>query len=146
MNSWKQFEEIKPNLANFGKERFSKGVAYLGTIQKDGSPRVHPITPIISPENLFVFMEPTSPKGKDLIRKNKFFIHSLVTQSSGQEGEFWVKGAAKLVNDANLRKEAILSSSYEPANRYILFQLFLEEVGSTTYQNGNPSYQRWKSA
>jgi hypothetical protein len=40
--------------------------AYLATVRSDGRPRFHPVTPIIADNALFVFMEPTSPKGRDL--------------------------------------------------------------------------------
>lgn len=145
MTSWKDFEKVEPDLAAFGKKRFTSNVAYLGTIQKNGYPRVHPVTPIISTENLFLFMEPTSPKGKDIVANGKYMLHSLVTHSSGEDGEFWVRGTGHQVTDPNLRNEAIASSSYKPAKRYILFQLFLEEVGSTVYGNERPVYKRWKS-
>jgi hypothetical protein len=59
--SWKELKVGAPDLAEFGKKRFASEVAYLATIKKDGSPRVHPVTPIISEDYLFVFMEPTSP-------------------------------------------------------------------------------------
>ena len=65
MTIWKEFAQQAPELAEFGKARFASGVAYLGTVRTDGSPRVHPVTPILG-EQLFLFMEPTSPKGKDL--------------------------------------------------------------------------------
>ena len=45
--SWKDLEEADPKLAAFGIERFAGGVAYLGTVRKDGGPRVHPVTPIV---------------------------------------------------------------------------------------------------
>lgn len=144
MMKWKDFEEVEPELARFGKEHFASNVAYLGTLRKNGYPRVHPVTPIVSSDNIFLFMEPTSPKGKDLIRNGKYSLHSLVTHSSGSDGEFWMRGKAQKVTDPNLRNEAIDSSSYNPADRYILFQLFLEEAGSTVYENGKPSYKRWK--
>ena len=64
MTSWKEFAQQAPEIAEFGKGRFQSEVAYLGTLRADGSPRVHPVTPIIG-EQLFLFMEPTSPKGID---------------------------------------------------------------------------------
>lgn len=145
MASWKEFKEIQPELAEFGFKKLTSQVAYLGTIQRDDFPRIHPVAPIISPENLFVFMEPTSPKGKDLNRNHKYFLHSLVTDSNGTGGEFWIKGLGYKVNDSNLRNEATVSSSYKPEDRYILFQLFIEQVGSTVYNDGIPSYKRWKA-
>ena len=144
MISWKEFKGQEPELAEFGSKKFSSQVAYLGTVQSSGFPRVHPVTPIITPENLFIFMEPTSPKGRDLIRNNKFFIHSSVPDSNGSGGEFWIKGLAYKKDDSSLRSEAKKFSSYEPAYRYILFQLFVESAGSTIYNNGKPSYRRWK--
>jgi hypothetical protein len=45
--SWKLLEEPQPELAAFGAERLNGQVAYLATVRKDGSPRVHPMTPII---------------------------------------------------------------------------------------------------
>lgn len=146
MVSWKELNDKEPELAEFGKERFSTHVAYLGTVQKGDFPRIHPVTPIISSDNLFVFMEPTSPKGKDLNRNHKFFLHSSVTDSNGSNGEFWIKGLGYQVTNSNLRHEATISSSYKPADRYILFQLFIEQAGSTVYNDGDPSYRRWKAS
>ena len=65
MTSWQEFAQRVPELAVFAKTRFQSEVAFLATLHPDGSPRVHPVTPIVG-EQLFLFMEPTSPKGKDL--------------------------------------------------------------------------------
>ena len=144
MATWKEFEIERPDLAQFGKEHFSTNVAYLGTIRPDGSPRVHPVSPIISSERIFVFMEPTSPKGKDLIKNNNYALHSLVTDSNGSNGEFWIHGQAIKVEDKKLRQEATSAAYYTPQDRYILFQLNISEVGSTVYQkNGKPIRNHW---
>lgn len=78
-------------MAAFGKARFQSGVANLGTLRADGSPRVHPVTPIIG-EQLFLFMEPTSPKGKDLQRDARYTLHCSVDGSTGGGGESYVRG------------------------------------------------------
>jgi len=47
MTSWGEFAEA-PELAAFGEERFrAVRLAYLATVRADGSPRVHPFTPIL---------------------------------------------------------------------------------------------------
>ncbi len=46
MTSWAEFARQAPELAAFGEARFRSGVAYLGTLRADGSPRVHPVTPM----------------------------------------------------------------------------------------------------
>src|SRR5258707_5953907 len=120
MTSWKAFSQQAPEFAAFGEARFGSGVAYLGTLRPDGSPRVHPITPIIG-EQLFLFMEPTSPKGKDLDRDPRYTLHCSVENSSGGGGEFYVRGRATLVNDPLIREQAVRASSYVPKDYYIVY-------------------------
>ena len=142
--SWKTLEEQSPELAAFGLERLNGKVAYLATIRKDGSPRVHPMTPIIGEGHLFVFMEPTSPKGHDLQRDGRYAIHCSVTDSNGSSGEFSITGRAHLIDDPEMRALAARLSSYTPAERYILFEFELSSAASTIYSAGQPVRQHWK--
>jgi hypothetical protein len=144
MMSWTEFAGQAPEFAAFGKARFQSGVAYLGTLQADGSPRVHPVTPIVG-EQLFLFMEPTSPKGKDLQRDARYTLHCAVEDSSGGGGEFYVRGRATLSDDPLLREQAIQASSYVPHERYILFILTIEFAFMNNYVDGNPNPRRWHS-
>jgi hypothetical protein len=105
MTSWAEFARQVPELAAFGEARFRSGVAYLGTVRADGSPRVHPVTPILG-EQLFLFMEPTSPKGKDVLRDARYTLHCAVEDSSGGEGEFYVRGRAMRIDDPAVRAQA----------------------------------------
>ena len=105
--TWKILEEQQPELAAFGAERLNGKVAYLATVRKDGSPRVHPMTPIIGQGHFFVFMEPTSPKGHDLQRDGRYAIHCAVSDNSGASGEFNITGHAHLIDDAELRALAV---------------------------------------
>src|SRR5512139_3782747 len=125
MTNWAEFTQHAPELAAFGESRFRSGVAYLGTLRADGGPRVHPVTPIVG-EQLFLFMEPTSPKGKDLQRDARYTLHCAVEDSSGGEGEFYVRGRAILTDDPFMRAQAVKASTYAPEDRYILFVLSIE--------------------
>ena len=142
--SWKILETQAPEIAAFGKARLNDKVAYLATIRKDGSPRVHPFTPIIGAGHFFAFMEPTSPKGHDIQRDGRFAIHCSVTDTSGDSGEFIITGKAKLIEDADMRALATKLSSYAPAERYILFEFAIESAVSTEYKDGQPLRKRWK--
>ncbi|MCA9956459.1 MAG: pyridoxamine 5'-phosphate oxidase family protein [Anaerolineales bacterium] len=144
MNSWQEFSEQAPELASFGQARFQSGVAYLGTIRPDGGPRVHPVTPIMG-EQLFLFMEPTSPKGKDLQRDPRFSLHCSVEDSGGGGGEFYVRGRAMLVKDTAVREQAVLASSYAPADRYILFVLSVDFAFMNTYDDAGAHPRRWQA-
>jgi hypothetical protein len=141
---WKDLENAAPELATFGLKRFEVGVAYLATVRQDGSPRVHPVTPIVGQGHLFLFMEPTSPKGNDLRRDGRYAIHSAVSDSNGTSGEFIITGTARFIADPAVRSLATQLASYPPADRYILFELGIERADSTIYQEGQPVRQHWR--
>ncbi|MBX0328996.1 pyridoxamine 5'-phosphate oxidase family protein [Oscillochloris sp. ZM17-4] len=142
--SWGDMERQRPELAAFGAERLNGMVAYLATTRGDGSPRVHPVTPIIGQGRLFVFMEPTSPKGHDLRRDARYALHCAVGDSGGGGGEFHVAGRARLIADPAARALAAGLSSYAPADRYILFELDVERAASTVYAGDQTAHQRWR--
>jgi hypothetical protein len=119
-------------------------VAYLATVRKGGAPRVHPMTPIIGQGHLFVFMEPTSPKGHDLQRDGRYVIYCAVSDNSGASGEFSITGHAYLIDNAELRALAVSLSNYAPADRYILFEFDIESAASTVYPEGRAVRQVWK--
>jgi hypothetical protein len=143
MTTWAEFANQAPDFAAFGKSRFGSEVAYLGTIREDGGPRVHPVTPIIG-DQLFLFMEPTSPKGKDLQRDPRYSLHCSVENSGGGGGEFYVRGNATLNTDPATREQAISASSYKPADRYILFVLTVEFAFMNNYVEGKAVTRRWQ--
>ena len=144
--SWQLLENQAPDLAAFGVARLNGQVAYLATVRKDGSPRVHPVTPIMGQGHLFVFMEPTSPKGPDLRRDGRYALHGSVSDGSGASGEFHVSGHAQLVDQSEVRALAVHLASYPPADRYILFELMVETAASTVYADGQAVRTQWKRA
>ena len=142
--SWGDLVAADPALAAHGRARLHGRVSYLATIRADGSPRVHPVTPDVTATALYVFMEPTSPKGHDLRRYPRYALHGGVEDNEGGEGEFLVTGRATLVDDATERATAAAASPYQPvADRYILFRLVVEHAMRTTYADGGPVRERW---
>jgi hypothetical protein len=142
--SWADFAAANAGLATHGRDRLHGRVCYLATVRADGSPRVHPVTPDITATALYVFMEPTSPKGHDLRRDPRYALHGGVEDNEGGEGEFLVTGRATLVDDAAERATAAAASPYQPlADRYILFRLGVEHAMRTTYADGGPVRERW---
>lgn len=142
--SWKMLENDRPEMAAFGYERLHGKVAYLGTVKKNGSPRVHAMTPIIGEGHLFVFMEPTSPKGHDLERDGRYAMHCGVSDTSGESGEFVLTGRAQRVDDPELRALAVRLSPYAPAERYVLFEFEIEGADTTVYPEGKPVRESWR--
>lgn len=145
MPAWSQFRDAQPALADRARQRLHGRVSYLATVRKDGSPRVHPVTPIVSSAALYLFMEPTSPKGRDLERDPRFALHAAVEDNDGGGGELLIAGTATRVADAASRDEATAASTYAPADRYILFALEVSEVLDTTYPGSRPERHHWRS-
>jgi hypothetical protein len=141
---WAEFAGREPELAGFGAERLTAAPAYLATLRGPESPRVHPVTPIISPLGLFLFMEPTSPKGRDLRERGWFALHNGVPDNAGTGGEFAISGRALAVDDPDMWSHAADAASYTPLDRYVLFEMQLSEARCHGYGDvPMPATLRW---
>ena len=147
MMTWGEFAGAEPELAAFGRSLLLKPPAYLATVRRDGSPRVHPVTPVLSEDALFVFMEPTSPKGRDLREGRPYSLHNGVPDIEGSGGEFFVTGTGTPIDDAAVREQAVRAATYNPADRYVLFELKLSEARCNGYGDVPlPERRRWRTA
>lgn len=144
MLAWTDFAAAVPELAAFGAERFLRPPAYLATVAADGGARVHPVTPILSAAGLYVFMEPMSPKGRDLRQRRHFAMHNGVADTDGSGGEFFVRGEGDAVDDPAVRAAVVADASYEPAERYVLFELLVSSAQAIGYGDVTlPEPSRW---
>ena len=146
MLPWSDFALAVPELAAFGADRLLRPPAYLATVTGDGGARVHPVTPIVSSAGLYVFMEPTSPKGRDLRERRRYAMHNGVPDNEGSGGEFFLRGEGMEVDNDAVRAEVVAATSYEPAERYVLFELLVEAVRATGYGDVTlPEPSRWSA-
>jgi hypothetical protein len=146
MVTWSEFATAAPELAAYGAARFHRArVAFLATISDDGSPRVNPVVPVICEGRLLLFVEPTSPKVKDLRRDGRYAMHSLVDHPSGTGGEFSIKGRAAAIDDPTMRQQAIDASCYTPTEAYVLFELSIDAALSRDYEEGKLIQNRWEA-
>ena len=72
----------------------SAGVAMLGTLRRDGSPRISPIEPCIAEGQLLIGAMAWSGKAGDLRRDPRYTLHSVVTGPDSGEGELKLYGHA----------------------------------------------------
>jgi len=144
MPSWGDLEAQAPGLAAFGADRLTGAPAYLATVRPTGGARVHPVAPIIGGGRLFVFMEPTSPKGQDLRERRWYALHNGVADTFGTGGEFYVSGHGVLLDDPALRAVAADAAAYSPEDRYVLFELEVDEARCNGYGDVPlPDPPRW---
>jgi hypothetical protein len=145
--NWKDFEENAPELAALAYEKLNRKIAYLATIKKDGSPRLHPVTPFIGNGMLFIFTEPSSPKIQDLRQDGRYAMHCSV----GRDGpliEVLVSGEAVDIADPGLRREQAESIAASPVvqDSYALFEFLVRRVLVVEYdEQRKPVVRRWRS-
>src|SRR5207237_5766294 len=92
---WAVFEQQQPRFAALGRDKLAgPGVVLVGTVRKDGSPRISPVEPLLWRGDLWLSMGWGSNKARDLRRDPRILVHSIVTSRDGTDGEFKVRGRA----------------------------------------------------
>jgi hypothetical protein len=143
--SWREFEEGSPELALLGASLLSRKIAYLATIRKDGSPRIHPVRPIVGDGYLFIFIDHNSPKRSDLLRDGRYAIHCSVIETNGLSSEFMIIGVAEMVDNPELRQRAVDLWGAEVPAKYALFEFSIDRAIVTEYtEERKPVRYRWR--
>jgi pyridoxamine 5'-phosphate oxidase-like protein len=103
--TWHDLEVGAPEIARLGRQRLEQaGIALLGTLSEDGSPRINPVEPhVVDGRLLFAAMARTT-KARDLLRDSRCVLHSAVCDPDGSEGELKLSGRAEEVSDPALRE------------------------------------------
>ena len=93
--SWRDLELGAPEIAQPGMARLNSArVALLGTLRRDGSPRISPVEPFIAGGQLLIGAMTWSAKAGDLRRDPRYVLHSVVTGPDSGEGELKLYGPA----------------------------------------------------
>jgi hypothetical protein len=157
MKTWKEFAELRPDLAEPGQAllyRVGVGLGFLATTRPDGAPRLHPMCPLLAGDGVYAFIVP-SPKQRDLRRDGRYAIHSFPTPSN--EDAFYFSGRARLVDDVLLR--ASLSEQFvveresigvePPPEHDQPFEFLLDTAFHTVtigHGDPNPVHHIWRDA
>jgi hypothetical protein len=103
--NWRGFHKAAPELAATAIELFDRtGVVLLGTIRKDGSPRISPVEPLVIDGDLYLGMMWQSLKALDLLRDPRCTLHTVISDRMAKEGEFKLHGRTRQVLDLEERK------------------------------------------
>ena len=138
MLTWSQLERAAPEITARGRdllERFQ--FVLVGTLTKDGSPRVNPCEAYIIDGHLLLNMMPGSLKALDLLRDPRIYVHSPVTSKDGTDGEFKLAGAASVLADVGLRTKLDdlfwQMIQWRPAPDSHYFEVFAQRVAYHRY-------------
>ena len=149
--TWQEFKAKSPALAKLGEDRFNRyGLILLGTLRKNGWPRISPVEPCIADGHLYLGMMWQSRKALDLLHDPRCSIHSVVSNRDGSDGEFKLYGHAIYVQDLEMRSryadalyEQIGWRPEEP--EYHLFSIDIHSASFSIIQDGRWQRQIWHS-
>lgn len=149
--NWTEFSEAAPELAALFRERLDKtGLALIGTIRKDGTPRISPLEAVVFDGHLLLGMMWQSKKALDLIRDPRCLVHSVVSNKDGTEGEVKLRGSAIDVTNKDLRERSAQHSfdttGWRPEEPYHLFWLDIEQAAFIQFSgNGDQTIKTWRA-
>ena len=150
--TWHQFATQAPELAALGEAQFARtGLALVGTLRRDGWPRISPVEPFIVDGELYLGMMWRSVKALDLLRDPRCVVHSTVSDREGTEGEFKVYGCAVEVTDLEERGrfgDAVYAAiGFRPEEpEFHCFAVAIESVAFSQIRDGEIHHLVWKTA
>jgi len=135
---WNEFAAAAPELAGAGQERFEQtGLALVGTLRKDGWPRISPVELSIVDGDLLLGMMWRSRKALDLLRDPRLVVHSATSRRAGDAGDFKLYGrAADVADPAKRRRYADVVEAkihWRPNEPYHLFSVAIESAAFVVF-------------
>lgn len=140
---WSEFESSAPRLAALGRERFeSTELAMLGTLRKDGWPRVTPIEFAFFEGDLYLGGIWKSKKMRDLERDPRCVLHSVTSDKAATQGDFKLTALATPQEDADVRErygQHIFDQiGWRPEEPYHLFRVEVREAAFVMFGDKAP--------
>jgi hypothetical protein len=153
MAAWSEFEAEAPAIAAAGRALvFAQGTGYafLGTVRRDGGPRMHPICPVLANGELYAFIVNLGPKYRDLLRDPRIALHAFPSPEGGRE--FYLTGSARPVADPAVR-EAVTTASGGQLGHNEFEALFVFDIDHALYTEWAnwgtpqtwPSFHKWRA-
>ena len=142
--TWADFVSAEPRFAETVQRRFEQHTHHvLGTLRKDGSPRLTGLEVTFRFGELWLGMMPNSRKAQDLLRDPRFAVHANPGAGGGMEdGDVRVGGRAVEVTDAGVL--ARFAETVAPPLPFHLFGVDLTEVVRTGLDGDELVVQVWR--
>jgi Pyridoxamine 5'-phosphate oxidase len=146
--SWAHFEAAAPEVAAAGREQIERfHYLYLGTIRKDGTPRISPVEAHLVRGHLMLVMIAGTLKARDLRRDPRLVLNSPVLDPADPGAEFKLRGRAVETDDQELRDataDAIeATSGWRPPGDWHFFSIDIADAAHIAWQGGVMDMTRW---
>ena len=149
MSTWNDFADAAPALASAGLERFERsGLVLVGSIRRDGYPRISPVEPLLLDGKLYLGMMYRSTKALDLYRDPRCVVHSIIADREGTDGEFKLYGQACAVKDPAERDRygagLFEKIGWRPDGDFDLFTIDIKQAAFVIFGGGKQAIKVWR--
>jgi hypothetical protein len=136
MATWSHLTAAEPALAAGIRalfQQYGPGMGYLATVRPDGSPRLHPVSPVFTDNGLYCFIV-DSPKRHDLERDGRYALHSYPPEENDDEA--YLTGKAHRLRD----RETIAHLSRDlNASPFVDWHLYALDIATATLRRHGPA-------
>jgi hypothetical protein len=141
---WGDLEAGAPELAALARDEFARAeMALVGTLRRDGSPRISCVYPCIVDGALLLGMMWRSRKAMDLLRDPRLVLRNAICTNRGDEVEVILRGLASEVSDDATRARYLDAVSSWGDRRFHLFVVELETAAVIRYEAGEQYVRVW---
>ena len=136
--TWQECARQDPGLAALGQERLDRnGLVMLGTLRKNGWPRISLVEPLFFNGQRYLGTMWRSQKALNLLRDSRCTIHNTVSVRHTSEGEFKIYGRALKITDPGEREryaEAVFQKiGFQPKEpEFHRFAIDIESAAANT--------------
>jgi hypothetical protein len=149
MASWAEFEAEVPELAQKCRELIERfGYMLVGTIRRDGTPRISPVETHFVAGQLVVAMERATLKARDVLRDPRLVLNAPITDPDDPGAELKLRGRALPVEGGGLREAAADTiervSGWRPPPDWHVFSIDVEDAAYIGWHKGEMTMDRWR--
>ncbi|TML74011.1 MAG: pyridoxamine 5'-phosphate oxidase family protein [Actinobacteria bacterium] len=142
--SWQRLAEEAPDIAELARSEFARaGMALIGTLRRDGSPRISCVYPCLFDDALLLGMMWNSRKAIDLLRDPRLVLHNAISSNRGDEVEVVLRGTAIEVQDGETRSAYLAAVPEWSDRRFHLFAMKLAAAAVVRYEAGEQYVKVW---
>jgi hypothetical protein len=148
--SWGAFTRADPSFGALALARIDgEGLVMVGTLRRNGWPRISPVEPLVLDDELYLGMMHQSRKALDMMRDPRCVVHSIVHDKGGADGDVKVYGRAAAVEGLEERERYCRALEarigWRPEGEFHLFTVDITEVGYFAVAEGNHHTRTWKA-
>ncbi|MDI3423842.1 pyridoxamine 5'-phosphate oxidase family protein [Streptomyces luteolus] len=144
---WAGFAQVAPDLARRARAAAERcGFVLVGTIRRDGTPRISPVEIHFVRHQLMLVMIAGSHKARDLDRDPRLVLQTPVTHPASPEPEAKLRGHVIDVDETQREATAAsieAASGWRPRNTWRFFAVTLNAANYIEWQEDEMTLSHW---